>query len=145
MRTLRAWRFGENGSSHQWGVTGWHDMTGLFTYLNYGANNWSQFFSKSGATLTTKVQGGWKFTLVTCVASSTRFGCGIFNTSGSELESAFAQSRSSSYTTCTCTAFLSGDVGSKWKFCEYNDNTDAVKLTQLNTEYIIVEYLGATV
>lgn len=138
----RAWRFGENGSSYTWGSTGWHDMSAIFTYLNAGASNWSTFFSKSGATITTKVQGTWKFTLVLCVYTSSRFGCGVFSTSNGELQSTFAQARSGSYTSCTCTAVMRGAAGTSWKFREYNDNADGTKLCQSNTEYLIVEYLG---
>lgn len=138
----RAWRFSENSSKYTWGSTGWHDMTDIFTYLNAGASNWPTFFSKSGATLTTKVQGTWKFTLVLCADTSTRIGCGVFDTSDNELQSTFAQARSSSYTSCTCVAVMRGNAGTTWKFREYNDNTDATKICYSNLEYLIVEYLG---
>lgn len=139
---MRQWRFVENGSTHTWGSTGWHDMDGILATLSHGANNWSTFFSKSGATITTKVGGVWKFTLVTTAATQSRFGCGVFDTSNNELQSAFMQNRSNSYSTCTCIALLSGAAGSTWKFREYNDNTDATKLSDTTHEYIIIEHWG---
>ena len=138
----RAWRFGANGSgSYTWGSTGWHSMTSIFTYLNAGADNWSQFFSKSGATLTTKVQGTWKFTLTILVYSSARCGCGVFSSSGNELSSNFARC-GGSQASCTCTTVMRLDAGATRVFREYNDNTDAKKYASSNLESLIVEYLG---
>ena len=116
-------------------------MTNIFAHLDAGASNWSTFFSKSGAKLTTKVQGTWKFTLVLHAYTTLRIGCGVFDTSGSELISSFARC-GGSQASCPCTALMRGAAGTTWKFREYNDNTDAKKIAQSNLTYLIVEYLG---
>ena len=116
-------------------------MTAIFNSLLAGAGNWSQFFSKSGATLTTKVQGTWKFTLTIHAYSSSRCGCGVFSSSGSELASNFARC-GGSFVSCTCTTVVRLDAGATRVFAEYNDNTDAKKCVGSNLESLIVEYLG---
>ena len=137
----RAWRFSENGSgTYTWGSTNWGEQSSIFSHLDAGASNWSTFFSKSGAKLTTKVQGTWRFTQVLHGYSATRLGCGVFNGS-TEVQSSFVYSNGA-HISCTNTALVRGDAGTTWTFKEYRDATTAAKYLASNLTYLIVEYLG---
>ena len=138
----RAWRFGENGSGERtWGSTGWHVQASTFNSLLAGADNWSQFFSKSGATLTTKVQGTWKFTQVLHgYATSGRIGASVFAGS-SEVQSAFCLSNGNTVTV-TNTALHHAAAGTTWTFKEFCESTAARKRLESYLTYLIVEYLG---
>ena len=116
-------------------------MTSIFAYLNAGADNWPQFFSKSGATLTTKVQGTWKFTQVLHgYATSGRIGVAVFAGS-SEVQSAFTAPNGSNITV-TNTALHRAAAGTTWTFKEFCESTAAKKSRASNLTYLIVEYLG---
>lgn len=135
-----AWRFSENKSGTYNISNGWHDTSSL-SHLDAGPTNWSTYFSKTVSSITTKVQGSWRFVdTLHANGKGARIGCGVW-LSGKEDCTNFTWGSTVSVTVVSESIYTL-NKGTTVTFREYAEGSEMSKALSKSLTNIQIEYLG---